>query len=214
MSDTPASRDDPRAPGCWWAPVYDRVTAPFERAVMAEPRAQLLASISGDVLDVGAGTGANFPHFRRAARVIALEPDRRMRRQLEAKLPSAPYPVQVLDARAERLPLTDSTLDAVVFTCVLCTVGHPDQALAEARRVLKPAGTLAVLEHVRGTSALARWQDRITPLWARLMGGCHPNRDSLAAISGAGFRIQTVQLSDPLPRWVPARPLLQATATR
>jgi ubiquinone/menaquinone biosynthesis C-methylase UbiE len=137
-----------------------------------------------------------------------------MRRRLVVKLRAAPGRLQVLDARAEHMPLEDSSADAVVFTCVLCSVQDPDLALAEARRVLKPGGTLAVLEHVRGTDELARWQDRVTPLWARLMGGCHPNRDIEALIARAGFTTRDAHTFDPLPRWVPTRPLFRCVATR
>ena len=80
--------------------------------------------------------------------------------------------------------------------------------------MLKPAGRLIALEHVRGAGRLARWQDRVTPLWSRLMAGCHPNRDTAAAIERAGFSLERSELFDPLPRWVPARPLLAAVARR
>jgi SAM-dependent methyltransferase len=159
-----------------------------------------------------AGTGANLEHFHAASRVIAIEPDPRMRRQLAAKLPRAPVPVELLDALAESLPQPDGSADAVVFTCVLCTVADVDRSLAGARRVLKPTGRLVVLEHVRGTGRLAQWQDRITPVWARLMGGCHPNRDIAGAIRNAGFTFEHVHHFDPFPHLIPARPMLQATA--
>jgi ubiquinone/menaquinone biosynthesis C-methylase UbiE len=201
-----------RPPGCVWAPLYDRVTRPLERTVLAERRARLLNGLSGVILDVGAGTGANLEYFRGADRVIAAEPDPRMRRQLAAKLPAAAVPAGLLGARAESLPQADASVDAVVFTCVLCTVADVDRALAEARRVLKPTGQLVVLEHVRGTGRLARWQDRIAPVWARLMGGCHPNRDIAGAIRNAGFAVEHAEHFDPFPRLVPVRPMLQATA--
>jgi len=199
---------------CWWAAAYDRVTVALERAVLADHRDQLLAPLEGAVLDVGAGTGTNFQHLRSATRVIAVEPDPRMRRQAEVRLDSAACPVEVLDANAESLPLPDRSVDAVVFTCVLCTVVDPTQALTEAVRVLKPGGRLCVLEHVRGIGELARWQDRITPIWRVAMGGCHLNRETHRAISVAGFRIEGAELFDPFPRWVPARPWLQLIATR
>ena len=69
-----------------------------------------------------------------------------------------------------------------------------------------------MLEHVRGTGRLARWQDRITPLWSRLMAGCHPNRDTAATIARAGFRLERLEHFDPFPRWVPARPMIEAIA--
>jgi ubiquinone/menaquinone biosynthesis C-methylase UbiE len=207
-----SSRNYGRPPGCVWAPLYDRVTQPLERAVLAERRARMLNDLSGVIVEAGAGTGANLEHFRAASQVIATEPDPRMRRQFAAKLPGAPVPVELLDAPAESLPGADASADAVVFTCVLCTVADVDRALAEARRVLKPTGRLVVLEHVRGTGRLARWQDRITPVWARLMGGCHPNRDIAGAITNAGFTFEHAEHFDPFPRLIPARPMLQATA--
>jgi ubiquinone/menaquinone biosynthesis C-methylase UbiE len=197
-----------------WGRVYDFVTAPLERAILAPRRARLLTGLTGVVLDVGAGTGANLPHFRSATRVIATEPSNGMRTRLAARLSSAPCPVELLDARAEILPMADASVDAVVFTCVLCSVHDVDRALAEARRALRPDGRLLVLEHVRGTDRLARWQDRITPLWSRVAGGCHPNRDIEPAIRRAGFVIDEAERFDPFPPWVPTRPMLQAVATK
>jgi ubiquinone/menaquinone biosynthesis C-methylase UbiE len=196
-----------------FAALYDRLTAALERDVLGPRRAALLGELEGQVLDVGAGTGANLPHFHRAGRVVATEPDPAMRRRMARKLGDARVPVELAGAAAESLPFDDATFDAVVFTCVLCTVADPQVAVAEARRVLKPAGRLIALEHVRGAGRLARWQDRVTPLWSRLMGGCHPNRDTAATIQRAGFRLGRVERFDPFPRWVPARPMLEAVAS-
>lgn len=198
--------------GCWWAPLYDRLTAPLEREVLAERRARLLDGISGVVLDVGAGTGANLEHLCNAERVIATEPDPRMRKQLASKLSPAGPQVQLLEAPAEALPLADASVDAVLFTCVLCSVSNVERALVEARRTLRPGGRLIVLEHVRGTDKLATWRDRVTPLWSRAMAGCHPNRDIPTAITRAGFAFEKVERSDPFPGWVPTRPILEAVA--
>jgi SAM-dependent methyltransferase len=96
---------------------------------------------------------------------------------------------------------------------VLCSVEDVDQALAEARRTLKPHGRLVVLEHVRGDGRLARWQDVVTPVWSCLAGGCHPNRDIEPADLRAGFAIERAERFDPFPRLVPTRPMLEATAS-
>jgi ubiquinone/menaquinone biosynthesis C-methylase UbiE len=164
------------------------------------------------VLDVGAGTGANLPHLRTASRVVAAEPDPAMRKRMAAKLAAASAPAELTIHAAEALHQPDASFDAVVFTQVLCTVTDPDRALAEARRVLRPGGRLIVLEHVRGSGSLARWQDRLTPLWSRLIPGCHLGRDTAAAVKRAGFTIQRSELFDPFPSWVPARPMLEAIA--
>ncbi len=191
-----------------FAAAYDTMTAPLERAVLAGRRARLLAGLTGQVLEVGAGTGANLPHYQRASQVTAAEPDAAMRRRLTARAAAAPVPVRVTSDAAEALHHPDAAFDAVVFTMVLCSVTDPRRALAEARRVLRPAGTLIVLEHVRGAGPLAWWQDRLTPLWSLFSAGCHLNRDTAAAIEAAGFDIVTADSSAPFR----LAPLLEATA--
>ena len=160
---------------------------------MGERRVRLLAGARGAVLEVGGGTGANLAHYRGVDRVTVVEPDPYMRKKLGPKAATASVPVEVSAAGAEALPFPDGSFDTVVSTLVLCTV--PDQALAlgEIRRVLRPGGLLLFIEHVRAEGAMARWQDRIVPLWERLLGGCHPNRDTVAAIEEAGFEIETFE---------------------
>jgi len=196
-----------------FAAVYDRITRPAERDFLGPRRERLLSELTGEVLDVGAGTGANLSHLRRAARVVVTEPDPAMRLRLVEKAGRAEIPVQVDDAAAEALPYPDASFDAVLFTVVLCTVTNADRALAEARRVLKPHGRLIVLEHVRGTGGLAHWQDRVTPLWTRAAAGCHPGRDTRAAVERAGFTFVEVEEFQPMPRWIPVSPWLYGLAT-
>ncbi|MGH3450204.1 MAG: class I SAM-dependent methyltransferase [Haloechinothrix sp.] len=198
-----------------FATFYDRMVASMEREIFGPRRAKLLGELTGDVLDVGAGTGANLVHFGAADRVVAAEPDRAMRARLLRKLNGARVPVEVSDAGAEQLPFAGGSFDSVVFTLVLCTIPDPDGALSEARRVLKPGGRILVLEHVRAADrALARWQDRITPLWRWVGAGCHPNRDTRASIEQAGFRFTSVEEFQPIPKWIPTSPMLQAVAVR
>jgi ubiquinone/menaquinone biosynthesis C-methylase UbiE len=195
-----------------FAAAYDPMTRSLERAILGERRARLFAGLDGQVLEVGAGTGANLPYLRRASRVVAAEPDAAMRRRLAARVAQAAVPVELSSDPAENLRYPDASFDAVVFTLVLCSVTSPDRALAEARRVLRPSGRLIVLEHVRGIGRLARWQDRVTPLWSLLNAGCHPGRDTAAAIERAGFTFERAEYSNPYPRLVPAQPILEAVA--
>jgi ubiquinone/menaquinone biosynthesis C-methylase UbiE len=196
------------------ATLYDGMTRPLEKAVLAERRARLLGELTGDILEVGAGTGANLPYYCRADRVVAAEPDPAMRKRLVGKLDSASVPVDISDAAGESLPHADGSFDAVVCTLVLCTVADLPRTLAEARRVLGPQGRLVVLEHVRGTGRLAAWQDWITPLWSRLTAGCHPNRDIGSAIEKAGLTFRQTESFTAMPGWFPTSPMLAAVAVR
>jgi ubiquinone/menaquinone biosynthesis C-methylase UbiE len=132
--------------------------------VLGPRRTSLLARLTGQVLDVGAGTGTNLAYLRQAAHVVAVEPDAAMRRKLAQRAAEAHVAVDVSDAAAEALPFPHELFDAVLFTVVLCTVSDLERAIAEARRVLKRADQLIIIEHVRGTGRLARWQDTITPM--------------------------------------------------
>jgi ubiquinone/menaquinone biosynthesis C-methylase UbiE len=122
-------------------------------------------------------------------------------------------PVRTSDAPAEALPFPDGSFDVVVSTLVLCTVDDPGRALAEVRRVLAPGGRLVLLEHVRSGGGLARWQDRLAPLWRHLAAGCHLNRDTRAAVERAGFTVTDFEEIHELPRWVPISSMIQAVAT-
>lgn len=180
-----------------FAALYDRLNAAADEGWQGERRARLVSGVRGEVLEIGGGTGANLPHYRDADRVVVAEPDHFMRRKLRPKLSQARVPVEVSEAGAEELPFADDSFDAVVSTLVLCTVPDQGSALAEVRRVLRPEGVLLFMEHVRSPGRAARWQDRIEPLWTKLFAGCHPNRDTVAAIEAAGFRLQNFERFDP-----------------
>jgi ubiquinone/menaquinone biosynthesis C-methylase UbiE len=136
-----------------------------------------------------------------------------MAKRLEAKLGDAAVPVRVVRAPAEELPFEDASFDYVVSTLVLCTVNDPKRALAEARRLLKPGGKLVFMEHVRSEDPkLARWQDRLHPLQLRLGHGCNCNRDTLANVTGSGFRVESLE-RDTIRKAPPiVRPLIVGTA--
>lgn len=180
-----------------FAALYDRLGAAAEKGWMGERRERLLAGAGGDVLEIGGGTGANLPHYHDAHRVVITEPDPFMREKLWPKLPQTAIPVEVSEAGAQNLPFADDSFDVVVSTLVLCTVPDQRAALAEIRRVLRPGGRLLFLEHVRATGGVARWQDRILPLWQRLFAGCHPNRDTLSSVRTAGFELRDLERFKP-----------------
>jgi len=198
-----------------FARVYARVGHLMD-AEIADHRRRLLASLTGRVLEVGAGNGLNFPYYPAAVtEVLAIEPEPYLRRQALAAARQTPVPIRIVAGAAEALPAPDGAVDAVVASLVLCTVTDPGQALAETRRVLRPGGRLRFYEHVRATDPrLARWQDRLQRPWGWLVGGCHPNRDTVAAITAAELRLVQLDRFD-LPAMPPlARPHVLGVAER
>ncbi len=174
-----------------FAAVYDFITGPAEKRFLGAHRAYLVGGATGQVLDVGSGTAMNFGYYPSGADVVGIEPDPYMLKRARARADPLRRGIKLLAEGAERLPFPDASFDVAVATLVLCTIPDLDGALRELRRVLRPGGQLRFLEHVRaGTAGWARFQDFMTPLWRRIGAGCHPNRDTTAAIERAGFRIE------------------------
>jgi SAM-dependent methyltransferase len=203
--------------GRLFAAVYDRLTADAEEAGLADLRAAVLAEAQGATLELGAGTGANIAHYPDAVTELVLtEPGEHMARRLRDKLAASGRDAQVVVAPAERLPFEDGRFDTVTATLMLCTADDPAAALREVARVLRPGGRLLFLEHVRADedAGLARWQDRLEGVWGYLAAGCHPNRDTLAAIEHAGFTVEAVERGR-FPKAPPlVRPLISGRAIR
>jgi SAM-dependent methyltransferase len=185
-------------------------------AEIGDHRRRLLAGLSGRVLEVGAGNGLNFPHYpATVSEVLAVEPEPHLRRLALAAARQAPVPIRVVDGTAEALPVPDGAVDVVVASLVLCTVADLHRALAEIGRVLRPGGTLRFYEHVRATDPrLARWQDRLERPWGWLVGGCHPNRDTVAAIGAAGLLVVQLDRFDLKAMPPPARAHVLGVAER
>ena len=141
-------------------------------------RARWVPLASGVVLEVGVGSGLNLPIYSREVRKLyALDPSEALLRMARSRAASAAFPVEFLCQPAEAIPLAGGSVDAVVTTWTLCTIPDPVTALLEMRRVLRPEGRLIFVEHGRSPDqTVARWQDRLTPLWRRVTGGCHLNR--------------------------------------
>ena len=176
--------------------LYDFMARRAEARGLGELRHTLLGDLEGDVLEIGAGTGASLPYYERAARVVALEPDPSMAKRLPEKVAAARVPVEVVAGSAEDVPYPDESFDAVVSTFMLCSVADPPAVLAEAHRVLRHDGKLVLLEHVRGEGRTARWQERLTPLHRKIAGNCHLNRDTRAFVAGARFDTTRVKRID------------------
>lgn len=198
-----------------FAALYDRVMADSERAGLQDRRRTLLSGLSGRVVEIGGGTGVNLPLYPAAVtEVVTCEPEEPMARRLQGKLGDASVPVRVVRAPAEALPFEDGSFDHAVSTLVLCTVEDPARALSELRRVLKPSGTLVFIEHVRSEEpGLARWQDRLDPIWRRVGHGCRCNRSTLDAIRAGGFTVDDVEHGR-IPKAAPiVKPMISGTAS-
>ncbi|MER6945402.1 class I SAM-dependent methyltransferase [Nonomuraea sp. NPDC000554] len=175
-----------------FARFYARMSRAMESAGAAEHRRALLAGLSGEVIEVGAGNGLNFAHYpATVSRVIAVEPEPHLLAIARTAAASAPVPVEVVAGVADRLPAGDATLDAAVASLVLCSVPDQGDALREIQRVLRPGGQLRFLEHVQADTPGLRRVQRVldATVGPRLLGGCHCGRDTAAAIEGAGFAI-------------------------
>ncbi|MFG1814590.1 class I SAM-dependent methyltransferase [Kribbella sp. NPDC049174] len=176
-----------------FARVYARVRPTLDEQGVAEHRKRLLDGLAGRVVDVGAGDGGNFPHYpAEVTGLVAVEPEPYLRARAESAAFAAAVPVEVVNGTADRLPLTDDSVDAVVASLVLCTVPDQAVALAEAFRVLRPGGELRFYEHVAAEpdSRLDRVQRLAdATIWSWFSGGCHVHRDTAAAITTAGFTI-------------------------
>jgi len=176
------------------AATYDLCLWPGERLGLRALRRRTVAGLRGRVLELGAGTGLNFPHYRDAAEVVAVEPDPAMRRRAATRARAASVPIVLVDAYAEALPVVDHSVDAAAITLVLCSVGDVGQALAELRRVLCPGAPVRLIEHVRAPHALiAALQTALTPLQKRVAGNCHLDRRTVDALRAAGFTIEEVR---------------------
>jgi ubiquinone/menaquinone biosynthesis C-methylase UbiE len=176
-----------------FARVYERVAEIGERRG-AEHRQRLLAGLSGRVIEVGAGSGANFAHYpTTVSEVVAVEPEPYLRERAQRAAAQAAVSVSVVDGGANHLPGEAESFDAGVAALVLCTVPDQPVALAELYRVIRPGGELRFYEHVVGHS---KWEARYqrfadATFWPHVAGGCHLARDTKAGIEHAGFQIQT-----------------------
>jgi ubiquinone/menaquinone biosynthesis C-methylase UbiE len=157
-------------------------------------RRRIVGAAEGRVLEIGIGSGLNLPLYGPTiSAVIGLEPSPELSRRARPRAAAAAIPTMLLDASAEAIPLDKASVDTVVTTWTLCTIPDARRALSEMRRVLKPGGALLFVEHGRAPEpGVARWQDRLDPLWSRLAGGCHLNRKMDDLLRDSGFRVESL----------------------
>ena len=198
-----------------FARLFSRVAVRMDEQGFREYRQRLVAGLSGKVIEIGAGTGANFRLYPAAVEsVLAVEPEPYLREQARA---AASERIEVVDGVAEELPARDDEFDAAVVSLALCSVEDQPKAIAEIRRVLRPGGTFRFLEHVRGQGGLAGVQRVVdATLWPLFAGGCHTGRDTVAAVEAAGFGIDTIEefRYPPTQLQLPASPHVLVTATK
>ncbi|MFJ5816844.1 class I SAM-dependent methyltransferase [Streptomyces sp. NPDC093108] len=203
-----------------FARLYARMSVAAEtRAGLAAVRSELLADLSGRVIEIGAGNGLNFAHYPPAvSEVVAIEPERSLRQLAVRAAVRAGIPVDVVPGTAEALPVKSEAFDGAVASLVLCTVRDVERSLAELVRVLRPGGELRFFEHVRADDramAATQWAlDRT--VWPLVTGGCHTGRDTLAAIERAGFVVEAYRRVR-MPEWgvrLPTSACVLGTARR
>ena len=158
---------------------------------LAPLREQLVAGARGRVLEIGIGSGLNLPFYpRELDLLLGLDPSRELLQMAKRRSSWVHFPVELSEGRAEDIPLDEGAVDQVVMSWTLCSVADPLQALAEVRRVLRPGGSLLFVEHGRAPGPrVARWQDRLTPVWRRVAGGCHLNRAIGELVGQAGLHL-------------------------
>ena len=170
----------------------------MQTASLMDKRRELLLPIEGEVLEIGFGTGLNIPFYGNVDVLYALEPNPDIYHLAVERVQHAPFHVRHVQAHAEKLPFADQSLDHVVSTWTLCSIARLDQALAEIYRVLKPTGTLHLVEHVKHPNSvkIQSLQTLLTPIQKRIGDGCHLNRDIERSLQQAQFKFIEKQYFD------------------
>ncbi|MCZ6644416.1 MAG: class I SAM-dependent methyltransferase [Gammaproteobacteria bacterium] len=160
---------------------------------MTQLREQYVSLATGDVLEIGIGSGLNLPHYSSAVTsVTGLDPAVELTTLARKRAEAVSAPVEILEVSGEDIPADDNCYDSVVCTWTLCSIPNVYAALREIRRVLKPGGSFYFIEHGRAPDPkIIRWQHRLEPLWKKIGGGCHLSRRADELICDAGFGLTT-----------------------
>jgi ubiquinone/menaquinone biosynthesis C-methylase UbiE len=178
-----------------FAALYDRITAASEQKWLGEARRQMLEGLTGKILEVGAGTGANFQYYSPQAEVTAIEPSRHFLKRARTRIASAQASIELKEADGQELPFDDSTFDAAIATLVFCTIPDPTKALAEIQRVTRTGTPLLMIEHVQANTPGKRLLLNLwNPCQKCVAGGCNVNRDTESTVRAAGWQVDEVRV--------------------
>jgi ubiquinone/menaquinone biosynthesis C-methylase UbiE len=181
--------------------LYDKLLLPriidftMRQKHLARYRAEVVRGARGRVLEIGVGSGLNLRYYSADVEcVIGLDPSPKLLDLARKRAITAAVPVDLIRSSATAIPFADASVDTVVMTWTLCSIPDPGEALAEMRRVLKADGRLLFIEHgLASEPSVERWQNRLTPFWRRIGGGCHLNRKMDALMDAAGFDLPQLQ---------------------
>jgi ubiquinone/menaquinone biosynthesis C-methylase UbiE len=202
----------------WFAAFWDWQTR-HEPAAIRGWRAEIAGGAKGQVLEIGCGVGANFPHYSDCATsIVATDPDPFMLGKARGAAAAARRPIEVQKASAHDLPFEPNSFDTVVSTANMCSIPNPSKALSEVVRVLTPVGEYRFFDHVRYQNAVGGFfQDIATPLWKWCGGGCHPNRNVAQLIRESGLEFTSIKrlaVVPPVPPFIIVRPCIKGVAVR
>ncbi len=170
------------------------INAAMKAPDMTRLRKRLVPLAEGNVLEIGVGSGLNLPFYDRSVNVIAVDPSEELQVYARDVASDVGINVEFVAESGETLPLDDNSFDSCVMTWTLCTIPNPTAALAEIRRVVKPGGKIIFAEHGKSPDeGVARWQDRLNPIWGVIGGGCNLNRPMEDLYQGAGFKFDDLE---------------------
>ncbi len=166
----------------------------MRQATLVPYRARVISGAKGRVLEIGIGSGLNLPYYGQdVTQIVGLEPSPKLLAMARQAARRSAMPLELVEGTAEAIPVENASIDTVVTTWTMCSIANIDRALAEMRRVLRPEGRLLFVEHGRAPQARVRWwQDRLTPAWKHVSGGCHLNRAIEDLIENSGYRIERI----------------------
>ncbi|MBA3392855.1 MAG: class I SAM-dependent methyltransferase [Deltaproteobacteria bacterium] len=192
----------------WWSEtvVPRLIEKACRSAEILEERERWVPRAHGRVLELGVGSGLNLAFYdpTRVEQVVGIDPSAALLARAAARVKDAKVPVELQQARAEALPFADASFDSALVTYSLCSVDDLSRAVAEVRRVVKPAGELVFVEHGRAPDrGPQRWQRRLTPVWRRVGGGCRLDRDVVGALRAGGWAVDDLREGYTKgPRWL------------